>query len=302
MHIPTLKQLKYLCAVAEHCHFGKAAEACFVSQSTLSAAISELEDNLGVRLIERDKTVRLTTVGAEITERAQAILAASQDLVSAAGAAREPFSVEMHMGVIPTIAPFVLPKMLKFVRKRYPAFKLFVREDLSGHLIDELHAGKIDVLLLALPYPAEGVEAQHLFYDEFLLAFEKHHSIANNKKLVTKDLQNQDLLLLEDGHCMRDHAMDACKLHTDKIRIPYHATSLNTIIQMVANNIGITILPKMAVDARILQGTNVITRKFDEDKIWRSIGLMWRNHSPRHNEFTLLGEILKSIYLGTSPQ
>lgn len=295
--IPTLKQLRYLCAVAEHLHFGKAAEACFVSQSTLSAGISELEEILGTCLIERDKKmVRFTAIGREITERAKSILAATEDLVYAAEAAREPFTVEMRMGVIPTVAPFVLPKMLKRIRRLYPDFKLFIREDLSGHLLEELQTGELDVLLLALPYPAKQVEVQHLFYDDFLLAFEKHHAIGKKKSLRTSDLQNRDLLLLEDGHCLRDHAMDACKLRVDKINIPFQATSLNTIIQMVANDIGITILPKMAVDADILKGTDVKTRPFDEDHVWRSIGLMWRKQSPRQQEYQLLGEIVSEIF------
>jgi len=293
MQIPTLKQLKYLCSVADHRHFSKAAEACFVSQSTLSAGLSELEDTLGVCLVERDKkNVRLTPIGREITDRAKSILTSTEDLVSVANSAREPFTMEMHLGVIPTIAPFVLPKMLKYIRKQHPDFKLYIREDLSGHLVDELHSGKLDVLLLALPYPAEGVKEQHLFYDDFLLAYEKHHEISKTKKLLTKDIQKQDLLLLEDGHCLRNHALEACKLHSDKIHIPYQATSLNTIIQMVANDIGITILPKMAIDANILHGTDVEAKAFNEAKIWRSIGLMWRKNSPRLKEFESLGEMI----------
>lgn len=300
IHTPTLKQLRYLCAVAEHRHFGKAAESCFVSQSTLSAGIAELEDILGTCLVERDKkAVRLTAIGREITGRAQRILTATEDLVFAAEASREPFTVEMRLGVIPTIAPFVLPKMLKQLRRRYPDFKLFIREDLSGRLVEELHAGELDVLLLALPYPARNTETLHLFYDNFLLAYDKGHALSKKKTLATRDLRNQDLLLLEDGHCLRDHAMDACKLHSDDINIPYQATSLNTIIQMVASDIGITILPAMAVDANILRGTNVQTRAFDEDKIWRSIGLMWRSKSPRYQEFKLLGETVCDAVSGS---
>lgn len=293
VYIPTLKQLKYLCAVAEYRHFSKAAEACFVSQSTLSSGIHELEEILGVSLLERDKKrVRLTAIGRDITARATHILASTEDLVSVANAAHEPFTTEMRLGVIPTIAPFVLAKMLKHIRKQHPDFKLFIREDLSGYLVKELQAGELDLLLLALPYPADNVAEQHLFYDEFMLAYEKHHNLANKKKLMTDDLVDRELLLLEDGHCLRDHAMDACRIRTQDIRIPYQATSLNTIIQMVANDIGITILPKMAVDAKMLQGTSVDARAFDEDEVWRSIGLMWRNKSPREKEFQQLGTLI----------
>jgi LysR family hydrogen peroxide-inducible transcriptional activator len=292
-HIPTLKQLKYLCAVADHQHFSKAAEACFVSQSTLSSGIHELENNLDVCLFERDKKhVQLTSIGRNVTARARDILTATEDMVAAAGAAHDPFATEMHLGVIPTIAPFALPKMLKHIRKRHPDFKLYIREDVSDHLIDELHAGELDLLLLALPYPADNVSQRHLFHDEFLLAYEKHNSIARQAKVLTSDIKDKNLLLLEDGHCLRDHAMDACKIKTHDIHIPFQATSLNTIIQMVANDIGITILPKMAIDANILQGTGVETKAFTEDEVWRSIGLMWRKKSPRQEEFNLLGNMI----------
>jgi LysR family transcriptional regulator, hydrogen peroxide-inducible genes activator len=293
VHIPTLKQLKYLCAVAEYRHFSKAAAACFVSQSTLSSGIHELEEILGVSLLERDKkNVRLTAVGRDITARATGILTSADDLVAAAHAAHEPFTTEMRLGVIPTVAPFVLPKILKHIRKIHPQFKLYIREDLSGHLVKELHAGELDLLLLALPYPADNVTEQHLFYDQFMLAYEKHNQIGKKKKLMTDDLINQELLLLEDGHCLRDHAMDACKIKAQDIRIPYQATSLNTIIQMVANDIGITVLPKMAVESKILQGTSVNTKAFNEDNVRRSIGLMWRKRSPREKEFQLFGGLI----------
>ena len=293
-HIPTLKQLRYLCAVANHKHFGRAANACFVSQSTLSAGIQELEEILGVRLLERDKKhVKLTAIGEEITERAEQILTATEDLVGVASHAQEPFSTDMRLGVIPTIAPFLLPKMLKFIRRKYPKFKLFIREELSGHLVRELASGELDLLLLALPYAAENVVTEHLFYDDFLLAFEKSNPIGKRKKLSTTDLRGEDLLLLEDGHCLRDHAMESCRISTKDLRVPFQATSLNTIIQMVANNIGITILPKMAVDAKILQGTSVETRPFNEDKVWRSIGLMWRKNSAREEEYKLFADLVR---------
>tara|TARA_B110000444_G_C18811710_1_gene582931 strand:+ start:136 stop:1038 length:903 start_codon:yes stop_codon:yes gene_type:complete len=290
---PTLKQLKYLCAVVEHRHFGKAAEACFISQSTLSSAIHELEEILGVSLLERNKkNIRPTAIGRDINTRATGILTFTEDLVAAAKAAHEPFTTEMHLGVIPTVAPFVLPKMLEYIREKYPKFKLYIREDLSDRLVKELHAGELDLLLLALPYPAQNVTEDHLFYDEFLLAYEKHNKIAKKKNLQTNDLIDQELLLLEDGHCLRDHAIDVCKIKIQDVHIPYQATSLNTIIQMVASDIGMTILPKMAVESNILQGINVDTKKFKEEEVRRSIGLMWRNKSPRKKEFEQLGGLI----------
>lgn len=290
---PTLKQLKYLSAVAEYLHFGKAAKACHVSQSTLSAGILELEDILGVSLVERNnRQVILSGLGREIVDRGRGVLTDIEDLVAVCEASSEPFSGKMRLGVIPTIAPFILPGLLKRMRRIHPQFQLFIREDLSGHLLDSLHHGELDVLLLALPYPAENVETMHLFDDEFLFACPRDHSLAKAEHLRTADLQQQELLLLEDGHCLRDHALEACKLSDSELSIPYQATSLNTIVQMVANGIGVTLLPQMALDAKILSGTGVHTRLFHEHNVARSIGLMWRHKSPRRDEFTLLGEFI----------
>jgi LysR family hydrogen peroxide-inducible transcriptional activator len=290
---PTLKQLKYLSAVAEHGHFGNAAKACHVSQSTLSAGVLELEETLGVSLVERNnRQVILTTLGAEVVERGQTILLEVEDLVALCDASSEPFSGKMRIGVIPTIAPYILPNLLKNLRRQHPDFQLFIREDLSDHLIDSLQHGELDVLLLALPYPAEKVETMHLFDDEFLFACPKSHPLAGKKQLSTADLRNQDVLLLEDGHCLREHALEACKLKDSEVSIPYQATSLNTIVQMVANGIGVTLLPKMAEESRFLAGTDVATRHFKEQNVSRSIGLMWRSKTPRRAEFTLLGKFI----------
>jgi LysR family hydrogen peroxide-inducible transcriptional activator len=294
MHLPTIKQLNYLCAVAQTLHFGNAASLCHVSQSTLSSGIQELEDILGTVLIERsNKGVLLTALGKEIVQRSQNILTESRDLVSLCEASKEPLSSKMRIGVIPTIAPFVLAKLLNQLRKEYPNFHLFIREDLSDRLIHGLQNGDLDLLLVALPYPADNVETLHLFYDKFLLAYPKNHRIAEKDPLRTKNLKGQKLLLLEDGHCLRDHAMQACKLKNSDVTIPFQGTSLNTIVQMVANGIGITLLPKMALEAKILLGTTVKTRDFQEKQIHRSIGLMWRKKSPRESEFRLLGNFIK---------
>jgi LysR family hydrogen peroxide-inducible transcriptional activator len=290
---PTLKQLKYLSAVAEHAHFGNAARACHVSQSTLSAGIQELEDALGAALVERNnKRVILTQLGQEVVQRSRAILIDVEDLVAVCDASAEPFSGKMRLGVIPTIAPFILPGLLKKLRSKHPAFQLFIREDLSHHLVDALHRGELDVLLLALPYPADNVETLALFQDDFLLAFPSGHPLGRGPQLLTSQLKDQELLLLEDGHCLRDHALDACKLKDSDVSVPYQATSLNTIVQMVANGIGITLLPAMAMDARILIGTDVKARAFSEAGISRTIGLMWRKKTPRRTEFQLLGDFL----------
>ena len=292
---PTLKQFKYLTALAEKGHFGKAAVACHVSQSTLSAAVLELEDILGSALVERNnRQLILTALGQDVVERGRAILMEVEDMMALCEASGEPFTGKMRLGVIPTIAPYMLPGLLKRLRRKYPDFQLFIREELSARLVAALRQGELDVLLLALPYPADNVETMHLFEDEFLFACPKDHALARAVQVCPADLRQQDLLLLEDGHCLRDHALEACKLSDSELSIPYQATSLNTIVQMVANGIGVTLLPQMALDAKILSGTDVRTRGFPEHDVARSIGLMWRHKSPRRDEFRLLGEFIAS--------
>ena len=290
----TLKQLRYLCTLAKTCHFGEAAEKCHVSQSTLSAAITELEEHLGLTLFERNnKRVSLTSVGEEVVHRSQDILAKVNDLVSLCHASHKPFTSELQLGVIPTIAPFLLPALLNQMRSEYPDLKFMIREDISGSLLRHLLDGHLDLLIMALPYPSQGTETLPLFYDDFLLACPNDHPLASKTAVTLQDLKEQDLLLLEDGHCLRDHALEACKLRGNEISIPYQATSLNTLIQMVANGLGITLLPKMAVDSHILAGIPVTVRPFVEKNVRRGIGLIWRKTSPRQDEFRLLGEILK---------
>ncbi len=292
-HRPTLKQLNYLCAVAKYRHFGQAAKSCHVSQPTLSAGISELEDNLGVLLVERDnKSVMLTDVGQDVVARAQRILTHVDDLVTLVESSGKPFSGSLHLGVIPTIAPFLLPKFLPRFRKKYPDCQLFIREDLSVNLIKRLREGELDVVLLALPYPTDGLDVEHLFNDEFLLAYYDEHRLAKKTPLLSGDLRGRDVLLLEDGHCLRDHVLEACRLSSRDMAAPFQATSLNTLVQMVANNIGVTLLPKMALDGKLLAGTQVKTRGFDQETVQRSIGLCWRKNSPRKEEFHLLGDLI----------
>ena len=294
---PTLKQLKYLCAVAVHQHFGHAAKACYVSQSTLSAGIQELEDALGVSLVERNnRNVLLTTLGQDVVERSHEILVDVEDLVSMCAAAGEPFSGKMRLGVIPTIAPFLLPRLLRKLRSDYPDFKLFIREDLSQNLVDALHAGELDVLLLALPFPADNVDLMPLLSDEFLLASPADHPLAKKQRIRTSDLKGEGLLLLEDGHCLRDHALEACKLRDSQISVPYQATSLSTIVQMVANGIGVTLLPQMSIEAGITAGTDLVVHPFDQAGVSRQIGLMWRKKTPRQTDFRMLGEFVRSCH------
>jgi len=291
---PTLKQLRYLTALAEHQHFGTAATACHVSQSTLSAGIQELESTLDAALVERaNKQAILTPLGEDVVARAHTILLEVNDIVSLCESAAEPFTGKLRLGVIPTIAPFMLPELFRHMRAEHNELQLYIREDLSERLVTSLQQGELDVLLLALPYPADNAATMPLFRDAFVLACPAGHELGLLRKLHTRDLRNQPLLLLEDGHCLRDHALEACKLRDSEVSVPYQATSLTTIVQMVANGIGVTLLPQMAVAAHITDGTGLETHTFVEDDVARTIGLMWRARSPRAHEFRLLGDFIR---------
>lgn len=290
---PTIKQLRYLCAVVEHGHFGRAARACHVSQSTLSAGILELEEVLGASLLERNnRSLVLTALGEEVVVRARSLLLDVEDLMALCEAASEPLSGRLRLGVIPTVAPFLLPGLLKRLRADFPSFTPFIREDLTEALIEGLHRGELDLLLLALPVSVEAVETMHLFDDPFYLASPADHPLAHRAHLDTSALRGQDLLLLEDGHCLRDHALEACKLRGAEYTVPYQATSLTTVIQMVASGIGVTLLPGMAVEAGALSAPEVVLTPFDDAGVSRQIGLMWRKKTPRHAEFRLLGDCI----------
>lgn len=298
---PTIKQLRYLCSVVEHGHFGRAARACHVSQSTLSAGILELEEVLGASLLERNnRNLVLTGLGEEVVERARSLLLDVEDLVALCEASAEPLSGRLRLGVIPTIAPFLLPVMLNGLRKDYPDFKPFIREDLTDPLIEALHRGELDLLLLALPVSAEGVETMPLFDDPFYLAAPLNHALVSQEGLSTEDLRGQELLLLEDGHCLRDHALEACKLRGSDYKVPYQATSLTTVVQMVASGIGVTLLPSIAIHGGALAAPEVAVKAFDDPEISRKIGLMWRRKTPRRTEFRLLGDYITRC--GSAPE
>ena len=291
---PTLRQLRYLCALADERHFGRAAKLCHVTQSTLSTGIQGLESGLGVALIERGgKGVLLTAVGQSVASRARQILLEVEALAEEAASTLEPFRRPIRLGVIPTIAPFILPAVLATLRKDHPDFRLLIREDLSERLVHLLFNGDLDLLLMALPYPAGNVTVYHLFDDPFLLAHPRGHALSAHRQLRTQHLQGHDLLLLEQGHCLRDQALDACKLQNAMSSVSFEATSLHTLVPMVANGIGVTLLPKMAVDHGILAGLdNIETRPFHGQRVTRSIDLLWRKHSPRQTEYRLLGSYL----------
>jgi LysR family transcriptional regulator, hydrogen peroxide-inducible genes activator len=290
---PTLKQLKYLLAVADAGHFGQAAKACFVSQSTLSAGIAELEDLLGVVLLERThRNILLTDIGKDVVARARSTLLDVEDMLAVCDASQEPFTGRMRLGVIPTIAPFVLPNLMKMLRERHPRFQLLIKEDLSGHLLEALYRGELDVLLLALPFEADSVDTSRLYRDKFWFACSQQHNLSHQAQLTAEDLRGQDLLLLEDGHCLRDHVLQACNLELKDVSLPFQATSLNTIVQMVASGIGVTLLPNMAVGGSLLAGVDLCLKPFGAETISRDIGLMWRKKSPRVQDYEALGAMI----------
>jgi len=291
---PSIKQLKYVLAVAKHRHFGRAANACFVTQSTLSVGIQGLEEALNTVIFERDnKQVLVTESGKEVIERAQRILAEIEDLIDFTAKQDAPLSGKITLGVIPTIGPFLLPQVLAALRLEHPLSQIFLREQQTEILLEELSSGRIDAALVALPYPTTGMISVPLFDDPFYLAYSKDASEAKIKKLSIKDLEGCDLLLLEDGHCLRQHALAACKLESAKYGVPYQGTSLYTLVQMVANGLGVTLLPKMAIDNGILNNTDVAAKSFTENNVQRTIGLMWRTGSSKAKDLDLLSTFIK---------
>jgi LysR family transcriptional regulator, hydrogen peroxide-inducible genes activator len=295
MILPTLKQLQYLAALHEHGHFGRAADAVYVTQSTLSAGLRELEGLLGVTLVERNKrVVRFTPLGERIASKAYAVLREASELTALAKAADKPLTGEVRLGVIPTIAPFFLPRVLPGLRKTYPSLKLYLREDMSHMACEALAKGQIDCVLLALPYGCGDVTAEPLFEDALLAAYHPDDMPNAPLPFPAELIQNEHLLLLEDGHCLKDHALAACdrpELRTERAVL---GTSLHTLVQMVDNRLGLTLLPQLAVDAGILEGTHVAVSPFAGDQAKRTIALVWRRNSPREAEFRLLADHFKT--------
>jgi LysR family transcriptional regulator, hydrogen peroxide-inducible genes activator len=293
IYLPTLKQLQYLVALKNHGHFGRAADACFVTQSTLSAGLRELESLIGVTLVERTRrVVRFTPLGSRIAEKAQRILQEAEELTDMARAAGKPLSGELRMGVIPTIAPFLLPTMLPQLRKQWPDLKLYLREETSRAACDSLHRGQLDCVLLALPYACGEVEVADLCDDRLFVAFPP--GVPGPPQHVTPAAIDEDkLLLLEDGHCLKDHALAACNRPELRAEATMLGTSLHTLVQMVDNGLGMTMVPEMAVDAGILKGTGVVARPLEADHPYRRIALIWRKSSPREKEFRMLAEALR---------
>ena len=293
MREPTLKQLRYFLALTETEHFGRAAERCFVSQSAFSNAIQELETTLGARLVDRtNRSVTITSTGREVAVQAQLVLRDVDSLVEMSRGRGEPLTGELRLGVIPTVAPFLLPIVLPKLRKRYPQLELLLAEDQTDRIHRRLMDGDLDVLLLALPWELRGVDEMPLFEDPFCLACREGTDRVDPENYRFNRLTSESILLLEDGHCLREHALAACKIrNTEKVR-RFGASSLLTLIEMVDADLGITFLPEMAHGSSLLRNTRVRLWPIGE-RSYRTIGLVWRKGSGRVEEFELLGEFIR---------
>ncbi len=290
----TLKQLRYFSAVARHLHFGRAARDCHVSQPALSLQIQELETQLGCQLVERRRgAVALTEIGREIAERASRILTEAGDLVDYARHRPQLLTGKLDLGVIPSIAPYLLPAALPLLHRLHPALDLRLRETQTATLLDELAAGQLDIALLSLPAEQAGLESQHLFDDDFVLITPADSEDASFTPEAA--LSGDTLLLLEEGHCLRDQALSLCRTGAGGSRRQYGASSLATIMQMVANGFGATLMPAMALPIELRPDVPVKLFRFAEPAPSRSIGLVWRRTSPRKHDFRALGEIFAEI-------
>ena len=295
VHLPTIKQLQYLVSLKQHGHFGRAADACFVTQSTLSAGLRELENLLGITLVERTRrVVRFTPLGARIAEKALKVLRETEELTDLARAQGKPLHGELRLGVIPTIAPFLLPAMLPKLRDQWPHLKLFLREETSQAACDALHRGQLDCVLLAMPFACGDVEKAPLFDDRLFVAFPRGEA-PPEAVVEPATIDENRLLMLEDGHSLMDHALSACNRPELRAEAAMMGTSLHTLVQMVDNGLGLTFVPGMAIDAGILSGTRVDARPLKSDHGFRSVALIWRRSSPREAEFQLLASSLRDI-------
>ena len=294
--LPTLRQLQYLKLLSEHGSFSRAAEAAHVTQPTLSAGIQELEKILGAPVVDRNRSgVIFTAAGEEAIARAGTILANTEDLVQAARGAGQPLSGRFRLGVIPTVAPFMLPKALPILRRRFPKLRLFLREDLTHRLIAGLKSGALDAALIALPYDMGGLDCAHVEDDELMVAFPANHPLTASKKITAERMEREDMILLEDGHCLREHVLAACGMSQPRHAEDesFAATSLPTLVQMVGSGLGVSFLPAMAVEAGLADAAQVTVRPLDAEDATREIVVAWRAGSSRAVEGRLLAEVLR---------
>jgi len=296
--LPTLRQLQYLKLLAEHGSFSRAAEAAHVTQPTLSAGVQELEKILGATVVDRARAgVILTPIGEEAVSRASDILARAEDLVQAAKSAGQPLSGRFRLGVIPTIAPFLLPKALPVLRTRFPKLKLFLREDQTLKLIAALKAGALDAALIALPYDTQGLETAVVGEDELMAALPANHALLGQGAISPERLAEAGIILLEDGHCLREHVLANCGIEPPKPNDEgtFTATSLPTLVQMIGSGLGVSFLPAMAVEAGLAEDAPISIRPVATAHPSRQIVVAWRAGSSRGVEGRLLAETLRLV-------
>jgi LysR family hydrogen peroxide-inducible transcriptional activator len=294
---PSVRQLEYAVALAEQRHFGRAARACAVTQPALSAQIQALEELLGVRLFERSRRgVTPTPAGARVLERAREALRTLDGVGEAAALAREPLSGPLRLGVIPTIAPYLLPRWLPRVREAWPKLRPYLHEDRTARLVAQLAAGELDLLLLALPIANPAFESLSIAREPFVLAAPAGHPLVRGRRpLAQAELAGAPILLLDDGHCLRDQALAVCGQARAAASDEVRAASLSTLVQMVASGLGVTLLPLSAVDVEVRDRAELAVRAFQKPPPSRELGLVWRRASPQAEEFRLLGELLRRL-------
>ncbi len=284
-----LRALQYFVKLADLRHFSKAAEACFVSQPTLSTQIRKLEEELEVQLVERaPRKVMLTPVGEEIAIRARTVLRDIDQIRNVARRSRDPSAGMLRLGIFPTLAPYLLPHVVPTVRKAFPELKLQLSEEKTEDILKLLHRGDLDAALLALPVPDDGLEIEVLFQEPFVLAIPEGHPLAAQEAVDIEELKGTELLLLEDGHCLRDHALEVCALAGAHERVDFHATSMETLRQMVAANMGVTLMPTLSVSPPIAATENLVLRPFADPAPYRTIALVWRSSAA-------LGDFLRQM-------
>jgi LysR family hydrogen peroxide-inducible transcriptional activator len=291
----TLTELKYVVAVAAERHFGRAAERSFVSQPTLSAQLKKLEEYLGVQLIERaPKRVALTAAGEEIVERARRILEASEEIIELARGHRDPLAGRIKLALLPTIGPYLLPNVAAKLRKQLPRLELMLYEYQTDTMLEKLHSGEIDVGILALPVQMDGLESHVLYREPFTVAMPASHKLAGKPSIRVEDLSHETLLLLEDGHCLRDQALDVCSGTDVHEKQDFRATSLETLRQMVAAGVGITLLPELAGRGAYGNARGVTIKPFAKPVPTRTIGAVWRKSSARREAILALAKSIEA--------
>ncbi|RUL76807.1 DNA-binding transcriptional regulator OxyR [Dyella choica] len=291
-----LRDLHYLVSLSEQRHFGRAAEACFVSQPTLSTQIKKLEDELGVALVERTpRKVLLTDVGREIATRAREVLNEIEQIKGIARRTVDPESGTVRLGIFPTLGPYLLPHVVPMVRERFPRLELLLVEEKTEVLLHRLREGKLDACVLALPIHDDSLHSEFLFEEPFLLAVPQSHPLAKRSHLKLSDLSDQSLLLLEDGHCLRDQALEVCHMAGAGEKSGFRATSLETLRQMVAANVGITLLPTLAVKPPVAQAPNLHLMEFSGHAPSRRIAMVWRKSSAMGNFLKQLAEVIRGL-------